>query len=162
MRPRAEGDDETIRTLFLETCLDRLAALGLEEAAARAAAAGHRAWLRGLPGDRLEVLAFASGALVGMLVVRDEALVTAVLDLRVSPSHRGRGIGRALLAPVLSGARRAGRDVQVRIDAEDAVVLEACLDMGFEACGAEEGRVLLRRPADPGAAAAEPGAGPRA
>jgi ribosomal protein S18 acetylase RimI-like enzyme len=64
---------------------------------------------------RLDVIEM-DGTPVGRLYVDNGATDVRVIDITVSPEHRGRGLGGALMRDILARARTEGRAVSVHVE----------------------------------------------
>ena len=79
-------------------------------------------------------LAFAQDddAIVGLCHVDQYAQKHYINSLVVSPSHRGRGLGRALLCDAIATLRRAGEDrVRLTVFADNAPAVALYRSVGF-------------------------------
>ncbi len=97
-----------------------------------------RAWPPLSPGsvqhaDRV-VLAEQNGAYVGGYAARREADCWAVTACAVDRSARKGGVGRALLAELMSLAAKQGLGVSLRLDAMDSSSVEYVHGLGFWSC----------------------------
>ncbi len=154
MRSARASDDAQMRALFAATTAAAAAAAWSAYDPERLASE-YEQWRSGLPEESVEVVALVRGEVVGHLVMHAGERITQVLALRVRPSLRGRGIARALLAPVLSSARRSGREVEIRVPADAGLALAASRSLGFTPYATDGAYVRVRaaeRPDDSGPA----------
>lgn len=79
---------------------------------------------------------------VARLVLAHTPDTVHVQWVAVAPEHRSRGVGRAVLGPVLDRAEAEGRDVTLRVDPHNAPALALYRHLGFV--------VDATGPADPG------------
>ena len=68
----------------------------------------------------------------GRLYVNRGSSAIRILDLTVSPSHRGEGIGTKLLNDLCSEARASGKQLHIHIEHLRARVMEFYQRAGFE------------------------------
>jgi ribosomal-protein-alanine N-acetyltransferase len=102
--------------------------------------------LMGTPG--VFALAAVDGAPVGLILMRAIAGEAEVLTLAVEPSHRRRGIARALLRAGLNQAMAAGaEEAFLEVAADNAVALALYRAEGFAEAGHRGG--YYRRPGGP-------------
>jgi GNAT superfamily N-acetyltransferase len=100
--------------------------------------------------DRGAFGAFEGDALVGLVALGREAMgkyahKALVWGLYVAPAHRGRGLGRALLAQALSLARSVPDVLQVNlcVNAGNAGAIRLYTSMGFAVYGHEPGAMQV-------------------
>ena len=85
-------------------------------------------------------LAAVDQAPVGLILMRAIAGEAEVLTLAVQPTHRRRGLGRALLQAGLGGALAAGAEtVFLEVAADNPAALALYREAGFEAAGHRAG-----------------------
>jgi ribosomal-protein-alanine N-acetyltransferase len=81
-------------------------------------------------------LAAVDGAPVGLILMRAIAGEAEVLTLAVEPSHRRRGVARALLEAGLAQAAAAGAgEAFLEVAADNPAALQLYRQAGFEAAG---------------------------
>ena len=96
-------------------------------------------------------LVLVDDAPVGRLYVDRRADEIRILDITVLPEHRGRGIGSALLGPLLAEAEAAGQPLTIYIDSQQTLSLRIFEHLGFEETEDHGVSVLMTwRPGDDG------------
>lgn len=60
-----------------------------------------------------------NGVAAGRLYVDRRETEIRIIDVALLPDHRGRGIGTALLAPILDEAERTGKKVSIHVEREN-------------------------------------------
>lgn len=141
LRPANENDAADLLHL-LEAVVAEQVYIGMEMPPADAD--DERSWIRQLQNRRrvLPLVADDNGRAVGMLTLtpgqfgQKDAHVAA-LGMMVAPTHRGRGIGRAMVEYAIEWAREhAYEKVQLQVFSSNSRALSLYRTMGFE----EEGR----------------------
>ncbi|GJD48287.1 Mycothiol acetyltransferase [Methylobacterium crusticola] len=149
LRPEGAGDEAFLLGLFRDGLPAAWAALPLP-APARAAlvrqqflarAAGHRAHH---PDGEFRVVE-RDGVPVGRRAVAWAPEGIHLVDLALLPAWRGRGLGAALLAPLILAARESGRPLTLEVDAANAPALRLYARLGFAAVRAAGPDLLMRR-----------------
>lgn len=141
LRPADEGDAATLVALQA-ACFRR----------PQWTAAALRTWIR--EESALRVAAAPSGDIAGCvgLLLRRGDRGPVIGDLAVHPTHRRRGLGRALVAAALRELHSGGaRAVSLRVESDNAPAIALFRQLGFKP---GLGGVTYRRPTDPGELAA--------
>lgn len=85
------------------------------------------------------VAVWPGAGVVGFLIGRRYPDVWHVLDLAVTPSHRRRGVGTALLTSFLQAADKAGREVVLEVRPSNVEAVALYRSHGFVAVGVRRG-----------------------
>jgi ribosomal protein S18 acetylase RimI-like enzyme len=120
LRPATPDDREALVAIYRTTREDELELTGWDEEQ-RAAfvemqfAAQDRFYHDAYP-DRRFLLILVNGGPVGRIYLARLADELRVVDLAILPSHRGLGIGSALLADVIAEAEAAGLPIRLHVE----------------------------------------------
>ena len=92
-------------------------------------------------------MVLVDGMSAGRLYVDRTADEIRIVDITLLPEHRGRGVGQALLEPVLAEGERDGLPVTIHVERHNPA-LRLYARLGFEVVDDPGGIYLfLRRPA---------------
>jgi len=118
----AAEDDAYVEGLLLADALEELAALPDDvraDLAALQVRARRAAYAAEWP-DAIDYLVSVDGARAGRLLVHTDEARFHVVDLRLHPARRGRGIGTRVLETVCDDADRAGLPVTLSVRADSS------------------------------------------
>ncbi len=147
LRPATPDDEAFLRALHASTRED-LAAVGWDAATRNAVLrlqfdAQDRSWRAVHPSADVDVV-LVDDAPVGRLVADRSGAEVHVVDVALSPDHRGRGIGTALLTGLLADADAQGRAVVLAVD-RGSPARRLYERLGFRVVGEDDVRLALRR-----------------
>jgi ribosomal protein S18 acetylase RimI-like enzyme len=120
LRPATPDDDAFLRLVYASTRETELSVLPWDEATKAAFLAMQYdaqdgAWHRSSPDAAYDVV-LVSGERVGRFYVKRGPREISVIDISLLAAHRGRGIGTALLAGLLSEADEADAAVGLHVE----------------------------------------------
>lgn len=140
-RPVTADDEPFLVTLFASTRQLELTALPprQREAFAELQHRTQRQQLRARFPDATDELVLLSDRPIGRLWLDQGAAGTHVIDIALLPQHRSRGIGTALLVPLLADADRTGRTVTASVFATDEAALRWYRRLGFTVVDVADG-----------------------
>ena len=90
-------------------------------------------------------IVLVEGRPAGRLIVYRGEHDIRIVDVALLPEHRGRGIGTALLRPILDEASESGRKVSIHVERFNPAQ-RLYRRLGFEAAGDEGVYLLMERP----------------
>jgi ribosomal protein S18 acetylase RimI-like enzyme len=120
LRPATPDDREALVAIYRSTREEELALTGWDDSQKAAFiemqfTAQDRSYRDANPDGRFLVI-LVDGEPVGRLYVARLADELRVVDLAILPSHRGLGIGSALLADVIAEAQAAGLPIRLHVE----------------------------------------------
>ncbi len=120
LRPATPDDREALVAIYRSTREEELALTGWDDSQKAAFiemqfSAQDRSYRDANPDGRFLVI-LVDGEPVGRLYVARLADELRVVDLAILPSHRGLGIGSALLADVIAEAQAAGLPIRLHVE----------------------------------------------
>ena len=120
LRPATAGDEAFLLTVYASTREQELAVVPWDAATKDAFvrmqfAAQHGYYRERFPGATFDVV-MVNGEPAGRLYVDRRDTEIWIIDVALLPSHRGRGIGTALLTPILEEAERTGKTVSIHVE----------------------------------------------
>ena len=138
LRPICPDDDPFLYQVFASTRERELQVTGWDEAQKRAFLtmqfnAQHRFYQEQFPNAQFQVI-LGDGSPIGRLYVDRRAEEISIVDIALLPSHRGRGIGSALLQELLAEASAAGKPVRIYVEQFNPA-LRLYLRLGFAQSG---------------------------
>lgn len=138
------GDEEFLRALYLADRADEAAVLG-EALLAMQFQARQRGYAALFPGATDE-LVLVDAAPVGRRLVWAEADGLRLVDIALMPSHRGRGLGTAVLGELLARADAQGWPVRCQVAAHNDGARRLYARLGFKPVGQSPPYERLERP----------------
>lgn len=119
LRPANSNDEAFLYELYYNTHVDEFAAAGLEEAQLRALmrlqfAARQRHYEIAFPGAEHQIVLCDSNP-VGRMLVFHSSREVRLVDIAISGSHRGGGIGAALVRSLCDEAAAAKKTVTLHV-----------------------------------------------
>jgi ribosomal protein S18 acetylase RimI-like enzyme len=149
LRPVADADRPFLVELYGTTREAELERVPWDDAAKRAFVeqqfSAQDAHYRGnYPGATLDVIE-VDGASAGRLYVHRGPSDIRIMDIALAPSHRGRGIGTALLRSLMQEADSSGRKLSIHVEVNNPA--RSLYDrLGFRPAGSHGVYVLMERP----------------
>jgi ribosomal protein S18 acetylase RimI-like enzyme len=119
LRPALPPDEGFLLELYASTRSDEMAACGWpldqQQAFLRQQYATRRAaYQTSFPGAMQSIVNWG-GAKIGAITVHHTEGEIRLVDLALTPAHRGKGMGRTLMEGVLAEARSAGKPVKLHV-----------------------------------------------
>ena len=123
LRPATAEDEAFLLAVYAGTRREELALTGWDAAATDAflrmqSAAQDSHYRQHFPDAAFDVV-MVDGVAAGRLYVDRRDTEIRIIDIALLPEHRGRGIGTALLTPILDEAETAGRTVVINVEREN-------------------------------------------
>jgi ribosomal protein S18 acetylase RimI-like enzyme len=123
LRPATAEDEAFLLAVYASTREQELAVVPWDAATKDAFvrmqfAAQHSHYRQQFPGASFDVVT-VNGVPAGRLYVDRRPTEIVIVDVALLPAHRGRGIGTALLTPILDEAERTGRAVSIHVAREN-------------------------------------------
>jgi ribosomal protein S18 acetylase RimI-like enzyme len=135
LRRATDADRELLLAVYRSTRAAELDLVPWDEATRTAFVtqqfeAQDRAWSQQRP-DAVRDVVLVDGVPAGRLYVDRTADEIRVVDITLLPEHRGRGVGQALLEPVLAEGDRDGLPVTIHVERHNPA-LRLYARLGFE------------------------------
>ena len=120
LRPATADDEAFLLAVYASTREQELAVVPWDAATKDAFvrmqfAAQHSSYRQRFPGATFDVVT-VNGEPAGRLYVDRRDTEIWIIDVALLPDQRGRGIGTALLTPILDEAERTGRTVSIHVE----------------------------------------------
>ena len=150
LRRVTDADRELLTAVYRSTRLAELDLVPWDEATRTAFVtqqfeAQDRAWSEQRP-DCVRDVVLVDGVAAGRLYVDRTPQEIRVVDITLLPEHRGRGVGRALLRPIIAEGDRVGLPVTIHVERHNPA-LRLYARLGFEVVDDLGVYLFLSRPA---------------
>lgn len=155
LRPVEAADEPFLRALYVTTRPDVAAMLGWPDAERESFLEGQfqaqLASYRARFPESDHVLVCAGGEPVGRLWVERSASGILIVDVALTPAHRGAGIGTSLLHNLMAEARSADVPIRLSVDKDNLRAISLYRRLGFRMVSEDEMRMRMeyRPPASP-------------
>ena len=150
LRRVTDADRELLTAVYRSTRLAELDLVPWDEATRTAFVtqqfeAQDRAWSEQRP-DAVRDVVLVDGVAAGRLYVDRTPQEIRVVDITLLPEHRGRGVGRALLRPIIAEGDRVGLPVTIHVERHNPA-LRLYARLGFSVVDDLGVYLFLSRPA---------------